>query len=476
LAAAKRRIRRGESGACAEGAEGEAARDGDGIIFTGGGADGGNGALAFELEGAVAGVFEEGDGDAEGFAGADEAAVFESADGAEDEAGGGRARGAGEGGEAAGGLDHGLEHHDAGEDGEAGEVVAEVFLGIGDEFDRHDVIGGVIENGIDEVEVHKWRERISREEGRLCSDVAAHVDEAVCLRTWDWSETSQTITLYTRAVGMVRCLAKGSKRTTPSAAFSGGVEPLSRGEVTLHLKPTAELALLTRWDLVEVFPRLRRTLSAHHAGLYVAELVQSLAADRDPHPATYDALVEVLRVVGGGPSGREGEGGRRGSVGGTESGGGAGAALYVALARFQWRVLADAGYSPRMDVMVNGDALPRAAVLLFDPVSGGIVGASSGGGASGAGPGAGAAGSVDFRIRATTAAYITGLAKGEEPAVDGAVDGAVVERAARFLAVFAEHVVMAVAQRPLRTLRAVFPDVAQVAPVQGPAGQRPSAG
>ena len=431
--------------------------------------------MAFELKGAVAGVFEEGDGDAEGFAGADEAAVFEGADGAEDEAGGGGAGWAAECGEAAAGLDHGFEHQDTGEDGKAGEVVAEVFLGIGDEFDRDDVVGGVIENGIDEVEVHKWRERISSAEGRLCSGVAAHVDEAVCLRTWDWSETSQTITLYTRAVGMVRCLAKGSKRTTPSAAFSGGVEPLSRGEVTLHLKPTAELALLTRWDLVEVFPRLRRTLSAHHVGLYVAELVQSLAADRDPHPATYDALVEVLRVVGGaggsGQSGPEGVGTATAPHGGT-GGSCAGAALDVALARFQWRVLADAGYSPRMDVMVNGDALPSAKVLLFDPVAGGIVGSASGSG--GAGGGGHGAGSVDFRIRATTAAYIAGLAKGEEPrAIDVGVDGAVVARAARFLAAFAESVVMTVAQRPLRTLRAVFPDVSQAAHLNPPGGQRP---
>ena len=90
---------------------------------------------------------------------------------------------------------------------------------------------------------------------------------------------------------------------------------------------------------------------------------------------------------------------------------------------------------------------------MFDPVVGGIVG----GGTKGSGTaGAGGGGGVDFRIRATTAEYLAGMARGEVVAGDAVVAG----RAARFLAVYAEHVVMAVAQRPLRTMRAVFPDVA----------------
>jgi len=40
--------------------------------------------------------------------------------------------------------------------------------------------------------------------------VPSITDDAVVLRVWDFSETSQTVALLTRARGSVRGLAKGS--------------------------------------------------------------------------------------------------------------------------------------------------------------------------------------------------------------------------------------------------------------------------
>ncbi|MBM4027044.1 MAG: DNA repair protein RecO, partial [Planctomycetes bacterium] len=37
-------------------------------------------------------------------------------------------------------------------------------------------------------------------------------DQAICLRTVDYSETSQVVTLFARQAGKVRAIAKGSKR------------------------------------------------------------------------------------------------------------------------------------------------------------------------------------------------------------------------------------------------------------------------
>ena len=90
--------------------------------------------------------------DDEAAPGGDESPVLEPADGPEDERGfGGVAAGLDE---PACGLDHRFEHHDAGEDGEACEVIAEVFLGTRDMLDGGD--GGLclVEDGVDEVEVH----------------------------------------------------------------------------------------------------------------------------------------------------------------------------------------------------------------------------------------------------------------------------------------------------------------------------------
>lgn len=61
--------------------------------------------------------------------------------------------------------------------------------------------------------------RREREEGGTLAAMPPVSDDAVCIRHWDWSETSQTVSLFTRGHGLVRALAKGSKR--PKSPYSG---------------------------------------------------------------------------------------------------------------------------------------------------------------------------------------------------------------------------------------------------------------
>ncbi|MCH7602254.1 MAG: recombination protein O N-terminal domain-containing protein, partial [Planctomycetes bacterium] len=54
-------------------------------------------------------------------------------------------------------------------------------------------------------------------------------DYAICIRRWDFSETSQTVSLFTRESGIIRGLAKGAKREKGN--FSGGFDLLTLGQV-----------------------------------------------------------------------------------------------------------------------------------------------------------------------------------------------------------------------------------------------------
>jgi DNA repair protein RecO (recombination protein O) len=175
-------------------------------------------------------------------------------------------------------------------------------------------------------------------------------DDAVCLRHHDWSETSQTVVLMTRAHGLVRALAKGSKR--PKAAFSGGVELLTRADVQLYIRPDKDLDLLGSWDLTFPYTHLRRSLAAFHAGLYVAEITARLLDTHDPHPSVFDALnscIEHLRPDSGVPV----------------------AAVVLA---YQLTLLADTGFAPRLDADARtGEPLPHSGPLGFDPTAGGVI-------------------------------------------------------------------------------------------------------
>lgn len=152
-------------------------------------------------------------------------------------------------------------------------------------------------------------------------------DQGVCIRHWDFSETSQTVSVFGRDLGIVRGLAKGSRRERGS--FDGGIDLLSRGEFGALLKRGKELATLTEWDLLELYPRLRSDIAANRAAFYMADVVGRMLEPEDPHPTLYDRFVDALRTLGAPP-------GMDGPVPDGEG----------ALLAFQWALLGESGYRP----------------------------------------------------------------------------------------------------------------------------------
>lgn len=232
-------------------------------------------------------------------------------------------------------------------------------------------------------------------------------DEAVCVRHWDFSETSQTVSLFTRHHGMLRGLAKGAKRER--GRFSGGIDLLTRGEVIALVKPGRELSTLTDWDLLETFRPLRERLDANRAGFYMAELVCRMIVDGAPHQRSHDAFVAALRALAD-P-----------------------AAVDAALLRFQWSLLDDGGVRPRLETHDG------AAPVAFSARDGGVVAASASAGA--------------WPVRRETIQMLRLLA--EEDRIDPPT-GEPVRRAARLLAAYIRELLGAEPS----TMQAVFGEIA----------------
>jgi len=238
-------------------------------------------------------------------------------------------------------------------------------------------------------------------------------DDAICIRHWDWSETSQTVSLFTRASGLIRGIAKGSKRE--KAPFSGGIELLTRGEVVALLRPSSDLANITAWDLQETFPAIRKSLAAFHSAMYLADLALHTLHDRDPHPALFDALIAALRRLDSAPP--------------TE----------VILA-YLWTTLVECGWRPELDRdVVSGSPLPQAKDFGFAPSLGGFTRETSLGGAA---PG------PIWRVRSETLTLLRALA------ADGsAATGPSTDRASRLLHAY----ISAILGRELPTASNLFP-------------------
>ncbi|MDH7600060.1 MAG: DNA repair protein RecO [Sedimentisphaerales bacterium] len=126
-------------------------------------------------------------------------------------------------------------------------------------------------------------------------------DQAICIRTIDYAETSQVITLLTDTYGKIRAIAKGSKR--PRSPFGGPIEVFSYGPAVILDKPHAQLGTLTEFQpRFEIISGLTRNLQAYNAAMLAAELVDRFTKDHDPHPGLYQLVLGFLRDVVSGPN------------------------------------------------------------------------------------------------------------------------------------------------------------------------------
>lgn len=240
-------------------------------------------------------------------------------------------------------------------------------------------------------------------------------DDAYVLRHWPYSETSQTVALFGKAHGVLRGLAKGARRE--KGAFSGGFEVLDRGQIVAIIKSNTTLAILTEWSLSRRPRSIYQSLPAHHAALYIADLVRHALTDADPHPALWDAMDNAMISLDDGRDPME-----------------------VAL-RFQWVTLDETGHRP--DLREPAGADPAWQVLGFDPAAGRLL----------PDPGPDHTGPEVWRIRAATLDLLRGIDHAD-PAnlAELPVDGDTLIRANLFLASCLRWVL----GRELSTMTALF--------------------
>ena len=121
---------------------------------------------------------------------------------------------------------------------------------------------------------------------------------ALVVRVVEWSETSSIVTLFTREFGKVRAVAKGARR--PKGPFESSLDLLSTCRIVFLRKSSDALDLLTEAKLERRFRPQTGSLASLYAGYYVAELLDGLTDDYDPHPELFDAAQEALASLSAG--------------------------------------------------------------------------------------------------------------------------------------------------------------------------------
>jgi len=235
-------------------------------------------------------------------------------------------------------------------------------------------------------------------------------DNAICIRRWDYSETSQTVSLFLRNNGIVRGIVKGAKRV--GGNFDGGIDLLTHGQVVAIVKPSSDLATVTAWHVLEIFRPLREHVGANRAGLYMADLIHHMLTDHDPHQRLFDETRNALASLD--QTDRHGQ----------------------TLLAWTWVLLSETGYRPELDRDAEtGGPLPaQTPTLAFSASAGGVVADT---------------GATDrWRVRRETVDLLRQVAAGESPDTES-------DRANRLLAFY----IRAILGREPNSMRWVFPSL-----------------
>jgi DNA repair protein RecO (recombination protein O) len=120
-------------------------------------------------------------------------------------------------------------------------------------------------------------------------------DTAIFIRTLDYSDTSQIVTLFARNSGKMDAIAKGSKR--PRSSFGGPIEMFAFGDIIFSDSEKEKLVTLTEFDQQKDFSALSGNLYALNCALFGAELLNDMTGIRDPHSELFDSFVQFVENV-----------------------------------------------------------------------------------------------------------------------------------------------------------------------------------
>lgn len=123
-------------------------------------------------------------------------------------------------------------------------------------------------------------------------------DQAICIRTTDFSETSQIVTFFTREHGKIGAIAKGAKRAKSS--FGGAIEVYAYGPVLYREAPQGGLYTLCEFEpRHDVVAGLSRNMHGYYCSLLAGELLSKLTQEHDAHPELYECLLDFLHRISG---------------------------------------------------------------------------------------------------------------------------------------------------------------------------------
>lgn len=119
--------------------------------------------------------------------------------------------------------------------------------------------------------------------------------EGIVIRSMRMGETSKLVTLFTRELGILKVVAKGSRSS--KSRMGAALELLTVSRIVYYQKENRELQFLSQADILEFFPNLQTNLEKWGFANACAELVSRSQIGVETTPKLYLVLLNTLRAL-----------------------------------------------------------------------------------------------------------------------------------------------------------------------------------
>ncbi len=168
---------------------------------------------------------------------------------------------------------------------------------------------------------------------------------AIVLGRRDLGEKDRILTVYTRELGKLSAVAKGSRK--PGSKLGGASEPFTYSKMLLATG--RDLDVVSQAEIKESFPNAKRDLRGVAYAIYMLELANQFVDERQPDPDLFDTLLSSMYVL---ESGADPE---------------------ITARHFELNLLCHIGYEPQVGACVRCSKSVGREKVAFSPSHGGIV-------------------------------------------------------------------------------------------------------
>jgi len=121
--------------------------------------------------------------------------------------------------------------------------------------------------------------------------------EAILLNKIELRETSLLLDYYTKESGRIKGCIKGVR--SPQPQFGSVYEILTLDKIIFYERKNSDIYTVSRCELVDYFPELRKDLKKLGYAAYFAELINTTCGIGEKNEGIFEVLVESLRALCG---------------------------------------------------------------------------------------------------------------------------------------------------------------------------------